>query len=116
MSEETVHRFSESHHLVAGRIEALQKRVAELEQHTTTLRQERDQAQLAHEQLLRVSFNEQTEWKRREAMLTHAQTRLRELLQLIMPMAKAYAAMHPIGSNQEYVNRADAALTGETDG
>ena len=36
--------------------------------------------------------------------------RYRELLQLVLPLAKGYAAEHPVGSNQEYVEQASLAL------
>ena len=36
---------------------------------------------------------------------------VREALELILPLAKGYAAEHPVGSNQAYVEQAQAALT-----
>ena len=32
------------------------------------------------------------------------------MLQLIIPLAKGYVVEHPVGSNQRYVNEAEAAL------
>lgn len=37
--------------------------------------------------------------------------RLADMLQLILPMAKGYAAEHPVGSNAKYVAAAEAALS-----
>ncbi len=37
--------------------------------------------------------------------------RLEETLQLILPLAKGYAHANPVGSNQEYVNEADALIS-----
>ena len=37
--------------------------------------------------------------------------RLRIALGIVLPMAKGYAAEHPVGSNAEYVLQADAAFT-----
>ena len=34
--------------------------------------------------------------------------RLREALPLILPLAKGYAAAHPVGSNQKYVEEVEA--------
>ena len=39
---------------------------------------------------------------------------MREALVLILPLAKGYAAEHPVGSNQEYVTHAETILGGET--
>uniref|UniRef100_A0A6M3IYD5 Uncharacterized protein n=1 Tax=viral metagenome TaxID=1070528 RepID=A0A6M3IYD5_9ZZZZ len=38
---------------------------------------------------------------------------LKEALKWVLPMAKAYAAEHPVGRNQIIVNEAQAALRGE---
>jgi len=49
-----------------------------------------------------------------EAMVENR--RLREALQLILPMAKGYAAAHPVGGNKEYIRDAEVALAaGEPD-
>jgi len=39
--------------------------------------------------------------------------RLREALQLILPMAKGYARAHPVGSNQKYIEEAEALAASE---
>jgi len=39
----------------------------------------------------------------------------REALELIVPLAKGYAAEHPVGSNQQYVEIAQAALAAMKD-
>ena len=36
---------------------------------------------------------------------------LERTLTLILPLAKGYAAMHPVGSNAEYVQEAENVLT-----
>lgn len=43
-------------------------------------------------------------------------TELREALTLILPLAKGYAAEHPVGSNQAYVNAACDVLRIEHEG
>lgn len=40
---------------------------------------------------------------------------LRRTLKLILPMAKGYAAEHPVGSNDEYVKEAERVLDGRWD-
>lgn len=37
--------------------------------------------------------------------------RLREALRLTLPMAKGYATVNPVGSNQQCIEQAEAALT-----
>ena len=39
--------------------------------------------------------------------------RLREALQLILPLAKGYAAAHPVGSNQKYIEEAETLAGAE---
>ena len=36
---------------------------------------------------------------------------LEEALRLILPMAKGYAAMHDVGSNKKYIEKAERLLT-----
>jgi len=38
---------------------------------------------------------------------------MREALQLILPMARGYALAHPVGSNQKYVEEAEALAAKE---
>ena len=81
----------------------VQERVASLEAQLA-------QVQTVHEQLLRVSFDEQTEWKRRETLLTTQVRQLTEAVNLILPLARGYYAAHPVESSKRYIEIA-AALT-----
>lgn len=46
----------------------------------------------------------------RLSALTVKNAKLREALDVVLPMAKGYAAEHPVGSNQSYISHAQAAL------
>ena len=49
------------------------------------------------------------------AAIVAENARLREALELVLPMAKGYAHAHPVGSNALYIADAEAALSPKTE-
>lgn len=52
-------------------------------------------------------------YRREQQKVSHLEAALavsQEMLRLVLPLAKGYAVAHPVGSNQEYVDAADAFL------
>jgi chromosome segregation ATPase len=84
-------------------VEALRTRVAELQK-------ERDDLSSKVVDARSAWIKEQKE----NAQLRTTVSTLENALRLILPMAKGYASEHPVGSNQEYVEEAERALSGKT--